>query len=231
LNDDENNHILKKRQDNYNNEDGMQINGDIEGSNSTFNQIQHGIQESHTILKEKLLIFQQKYQQTFQYIQIQISNLATEFDYLEKKIESRKLRQSTTPCPPIPKCPSTTPILVTLPTTTVTIKPSTKPTTMLTTTRPTTTQSTTTTTTTYTTSAKLTTKILSTSKLTTISSTKSTTKMSPTTQPITITSAITVAVTTPTTQVVTQTPKALCQQTTTNSSKLPETTTKCICNS
>ncbi|CEF61437.1 Hypothetical protein SRAE_0000056100 [Strongyloides ratti] len=216
---DENNHILKKRQETYDNKNGIQVNGDIEGSNGTFNQIQNDIKESHTILEKSLLLFQQKYRQTLQNIQIQISNLATEFVYLEKKIESRKLKQSTTPCPPIPKCPSTTPILVTSPTTSITIKPSTKSTTWFTSTRPTTTQSTTTTTrpnttqstttttTTYTTSTKPTTKITSTTKLTTIPSTYPTTLMSSTTQTTKTTSTITVTVTTPTTQVVTQTPK------------------------
>ncbi|CEF71013.1 Hypothetical protein SRAE_X000034000 [Strongyloides ratti] len=245
LNDDENNHILKKRQDNYNNENGMQINGDIEGSNSTFNQIQNDIKESHTILEKSLLLFQKKYRQTLQNIQIQISNLATEFDYLEKKIESRKLRQSTTPCPPIPKCPSTTPILVTLPTTTVTIKPSTKSTTLLTTTRPTTTQSTTTTTTTYTTSPKPTTLLTTTRPTTTQStttttyttSTKSTTLLT-TTRSTTTQSTTTTTLTTTTTYTTSTKPTTLFTTTrstttqstaTTNLSKLPETTTKCVC--
>ncbi|CEF71014.1 Hypothetical protein SRAE_X000034100 [Strongyloides ratti] len=119
LNDDENNHILKKRQDNYNNEGGIQVNGDIEGSNSTFNQIQHGIKNSHKVIKEAMLYLEETFQQNIQKLQYQISYLATEFDYLEREIDLDKLQQSTTTCPPIPKCPSMNPISMTSPTTPV----------------------------------------------------------------------------------------------------------------
>ncbi|CEF71006.1 Hypothetical protein SRAE_X000033300 [Strongyloides ratti] len=119
LNDDENNHILEKRQNTYDNENGIQVNGDIEGSNSTFNQIQHGIKNSHKVIKEAMLYLEETFQQNIQKLQYQITYLAREFDYIEKEIDSEKLQQSTTTCPPIPKCPSMNPISMTSPTTPV----------------------------------------------------------------------------------------------------------------
>ncbi|CEF71012.1 Hypothetical protein SRAE_X000033900 [Strongyloides ratti] len=47
---DENNHFIEKRQNNYGNNNGIQVNGNIENSYATFNQIKNNIQESQKSL-------------------------------------------------------------------------------------------------------------------------------------------------------------------------------------
>ncbi|CEF71010.1 Hypothetical protein SRAE_X000033700 [Strongyloides ratti] len=89
LNDDENIHIIKKRQDRYNNSEGIQVNGNIENSNATFNQIKNNIQESQKSLKYILESIQKEFEKYFTSFQNQLLDLYRRSKQLNLKASSK----------------------------------------------------------------------------------------------------------------------------------------------
>ncbi|CEF71007.1 Hypothetical protein SRAE_X000033400 [Strongyloides ratti] len=89
LNDDENIHNIKKRQDSYNNSEGIQVNGNIENSNATFNQIKNNIQESQKSLKYILESIQKEFEKYFTSFQNQFLDLYRRAKQLNLKASSK----------------------------------------------------------------------------------------------------------------------------------------------
>ncbi|CEF71005.1 Hypothetical protein SRAE_X000033200 [Strongyloides ratti] len=85
---DENNHFIEKRQPKYNNNDGIQVNGKIENSNATFNQIKNGIQESQNSLIDLLEQMQTEFIKQLTSVQNQISKLYKTAKHLYSKTSS-----------------------------------------------------------------------------------------------------------------------------------------------